>query len=258
MCVSGATKRRYDMRISFIKTALICLLLCSATMLWLRVRAQVIETPEKDDTTETAESITDDFPFEAEEISISEGRIYVRTREGKEFLIGPKGKIHVPGEDGRRLILDLEEPAEEIIIDGGRVKIGGRELNLRDLGSLDALVGLRALDALDELPTVKVPKTRVRPRTHTSAGVFRMGKDVRVEEDEEVDGDVVALGGSVEIRGTVTGNAVAIGGDVDVFSTGIVGGDAVSVERRGTRDQTRTGGGPGREGEHRIPERTPL
>ncbi|UCB52169.1 MAG: hypothetical protein JSV10_09315 [Candidatus Zixiibacteriota bacterium] len=185
------------MRISFIKTALICLLFFSAAMLWLRVRAQVIKTPEKDDTTETAELITDDFSFEAEEISISEGRIYVRTREGKEFLIGPRGRIHIPGEDGKRLILDLEEPTEEIIIDGGRVKIGDRELDLRDLGGLEALGPLLGLDALDEIATIKVPKARVRPRTYTSAGVFRMGKDVTVEEDEEVDGDVVALGGSV-------------------------------------------------------------
>ena len=50
-----------------------------------------------------------------------------------------------------------------------------------------------------------------------------------VEEDEEIDGDVVAVGGSIEIKGRVTGDVVAIGGDVDVFSTGIVEGDAVSI-----------------------------
>lgn len=67
------------MRISFAKTALICLLFCAAAILWLGVRAQVIESREETDPTDTSESITNDFPFEAEEISISEGRIYVRT-----------------------------------------------------------------------------------------------------------------------------------------------------------------------------------
>lgn len=217
------------MRISFIKTALICLLFCSAALLWLRVRAQLIESPNKTETTDTSELITDDFPFEAEEISISEGRIYVRTKDGKEFLIGPKGRIHVPTQDGKRLILGGDELAEEIIIEGGKIKIGDTEIDLKDLGSLEALSALLGLDASDEIATIEIPEKKVRPRIRPSAGIFRMGKDVTVEEDEEIDGDVVAMGGSVEIRGTVTGNAVAIGGDVDVFSTGIVEGDAVSV-----------------------------
>jgi hypothetical protein len=217
------------MRISFIKPALICLLFCVAAILWLRVRAQVIESPEETDSASTSELITDDFPFEAEEISISEGRIYVRTKDGKELLIGPKGRVHVPTEDGRRLVLGGREPVEEIIIDQGRIKIGDRELDLEDVDGLEALSALLGLEALDEIVTVKVRKPKVRPRIHTSAGIFRMGKDVVVEEDEEIDGDAVALGGSMEVRGTVTGNAVAIGGDVDIVSTGIVEGDAVSV-----------------------------
>jgi hypothetical protein len=217
------------MRVSFIKAMLICLLFCSAAMLWLAVPDQPAESAEETDSTDARESITDDFPFEAEEISISEGRIYVRTSEGKEFLVGPGGKIHLPTEDGKRIVLGGDELADEITIEGGKIKIGDRELDLEDLRDLKTLSGLRALDALDEIAASRLPKSGVRPKTHTSAGVFRMGKDVTVEEDEEVDGDVVALGGSVEIRGTVTGNAVAIGGNVDVLSTGVVEGDAVSV-----------------------------
>lgn len=217
------------MRVSFIKTTLICLLFCSAAMFWLRVRAQVTESPKETDSTDAPELITDDFAFEAEEISISEGGIYLRTSEGKEFLVGPGGRIHLPTEDGKRIVLGGDELVEEIIIEGGKIKIGDREFDFRDLSDLETLGGLRALDALDEMGVPRPPRPRVRPRPLSSAGVFRMGKDLAVEEDEEVDGDVVALGGSVEIRGTVTGNAVSIGGDVDVFSTGIVEGDAVSV-----------------------------
>jgi hypothetical protein len=198
-------------------------------MLWFRVRAQVTESSEKPDAADVSESTTDDFPFEAEEISISEGRIYVRTSEGQELIIGPEGRIHLPTEDGKRIVLGGDELAEEIIIEGGKIKIGDREFDFRDISDLEALTGLEALDALDEIAPPRPLRPRVRPRPLSSAGVFRMGKDLTVEEDEEVDGDVVALGGSVEIRGTVTGNAVAIGGDVDVLSTGIVEGDAVSV-----------------------------
>lgn len=209
------------------------LVLLSAAFLFLVPRAQVTESPDKPDAPDTSESITDDFPFEAEEISISEGRIYVRTKEGKELLIGPKGRIHIPTEDGRKIILGGREPVEEIIIDQGKIRIGDRELELEDLGDLEDLRSLLGLEAWDEIATIELPKpapkVRVRPRIQTSAGVFRMGKDVLVEEDEEIDGDVVALGGSVEVRGSVTGNAVAIGGDVDVFSTGMVEGDAVSI-----------------------------
>ena len=218
------------MRIPLVITVLFALLIClCAGLLLLAARAQVIESPDKTDTTDTSELITDDFPFEAEEISISEGRIYVRTKDGQEFLIGPKGRIHVPTQDGKRLILGGREPAEEIVIEGGRIRIGDTEIDLKDLGGLEALSALLGLDALDETATIEIPEKKVRPRIRTSTGIFRTGKDVTVEEDEEIDGDVVALGGSVEIRGTVTGNAVAIGGDVDVFSTGIVEGDAVSI-----------------------------
>jgi len=217
------------MRSSFIKITLICLLFCSAAMLWLDVRAQVTESPKEAGSADAKESITDDFPFEAEEISISEGRIYVRTSEGQELIIGPEGRIHLPTEYGKRIVLGGDKLADEIIIEGGKIKIGDREFDFRDLGDLGTLGGLEALDALDEIAPPRPPRPRVRPRPLSSAGIFRMGKDLTVEEDEEVDGDIVALGGSVEIRGTVTGNAVAIGGDVEIFNTGIVEGDAVAV-----------------------------
>ena len=217
------------MRVSFTKATLICLLFCLAAMLWLRVQAQVNESPEEAGSPDVEESITDDFSFEAEEISISEGRIYVRTSEGKELLIGPEGRIHLPTEDGKRIVLGGDELAEEIIIENGKIKIGDREFDFRDLSDLETLTGIEALEVLEEIVPPRLPRPRVRPRPFTSGGVFRMGKDLTVEEDEEIDGDIVALGGSVEIRGTVTGNAVAIGGDVEIFDTGIVEGDAVAV-----------------------------
>ena len=172
------------MKLSFIKIALICLLFCLVTMLWLRVRAQVTESPEETGSPDVEESIDDDFPFEAEEISISEGRIYVRTSEGQELVIGPEGRIHLPTEDGKRIVLGGDKLADEIIIEGGKIKIGDREFDFRDLGDLGTLGDLEVLDVLDEIAPPRPPRPRVRPRPLSSAGVFRMGKDLTVEEDE--------------------------------------------------------------------------
>jgi hypothetical protein len=56
-----------------------------------------------------------------------------------------------------------------------------------------------------------------------------MGRDIVVEEYEKVDGDVVAVGGDVTVKGTIIGDVVAVGGDVFVDSTGVIEGDAVSI-----------------------------
>ena len=62
-----------------------------------------------------------------------------------------------------------------------------------------------------------------------SHDIVKTGRDIVVEEYEEVDGEVVVVGGDVTVRGTVTGNVIAVGGDVFVKSTGVIEGDAVSL-----------------------------
>lgn len=57
----------------------------------------------------------------------------------------------------------------------------------------------------------------------------RMGDDITIEPNESVSGDVVAIGGTVRIMGTVQGDAVAIGGDMILGDSAVVGGDAVSI-----------------------------
>lgn len=214
---SRTDKQRGDMKISFFKARLFLLLavlLCGFSVLTL---AQTKESPPKSSRPDTTKQEEEAFPFEAEEISISEDRIFIRTKDGKEYLVGPGGKIHLPAKKGERIILGGEEPVEAIILDEGRIKIGDMEIDLEDL------------EALHEIPPIKVPKVIVPSPRVSSEGIFKMGKDVVVEEDEEIDGDVVALGGDVEVRGTVNGSVVAIGGDVDIFTTGVVEEDAVSV-----------------------------
>lgn len=59
--------------------------------------------------------------------------------------------------------------------------------------------------------------------------VVRMGDDIHVKPGEVVGGDVVSIGGSVTIDGTVLGDAVSIGGDMSLGDSAVVAGDAVSI-----------------------------
>ena len=61
------------------------------------------------------------------------------------------------------------------------------------------------------------------------SGMVRFLSDAHVKEGEHVDGDVVAIFGSVRVDGSVTGSAVAIFGNVDVGPRGSVGDAAVAV-----------------------------
>jgi hypothetical protein len=204
------------MKKTLAQISLSALLLCG--LLCIPSSAQDAKSSASDKAAAKAEK--KEFPFEAQEIRISENEIYVRTRDGEEFLVGADGEIRIPTVDRKGYILRGDEPIEEIVLEDGKIKIGGREIDLRDL---------EGLENLDKLQQIKIPRVRVTPRVHTGEGVFRMGSDVVVEEDESIDGDVVALWGNVTVKGEVSGDAVSIGGDVDVYSTGIVEGNAISI-----------------------------
>lgn len=57
----------------------------------------------------------------------------------------------------------------------------------------------------------------------------RLGGSIHVGADEVVDGDAVAVGGSVTVDGTVTGEVVAVGGSVTLGPEAEVGGAVTSV-----------------------------
>lgn len=59
--------------------------------------------------------------------------------------------------------------------------------------------------------------------------VVRFGEDITIPENKVIDGDVVAIGGSVTVLGRVKGDCVSIGGAVHVKGKGVVEGDAVSM-----------------------------
>ncbi len=59
--------------------------------------------------------------------------------------------------------------------------------------------------------------------------LVRFGEDIEIPSGKVIDGDVVAIGGSVTVFGRVRGDCVAIGGAVYVKGAGVVEGDAVSM-----------------------------
>jgi hypothetical protein len=59
--------------------------------------------------------------------------------------------------------------------------------------------------------------------------IVRFGQDVVVAEGDSIDGNVVAIGGTINVNGKVTGDCVSIGGSINIDSKGVIEGDAVSV-----------------------------
>jgi hypothetical protein len=56
-----------------------------------------------------------------------------------------------------------------------------------------------------------------------------VGGSITIGEDELIEGDVVAVGGTVTVHGKVEGDCVAIGGDVILHDGAVIEGDAVAV-----------------------------
>jgi hypothetical protein len=75
-----------------------------------------------------------------------------------------------------------------------------------------------------------------RPFQRVSDGRVRIGGSITIDEDEEVRGPVVAVGGSVDINGRVRDNVVAVGGGVRLGPKAEVYGDVTSVGGGLSRD----------------------
>jgi len=75
---------------------------------------------------------------------------------------------------------------------------------------------------------IKLPKHTTTVELN-EGDVVKFGKDVTVEKGDTVSGDVVCIGGNVDVKGTVEGSVVSIGGDVFVSSTGVIEKDATSI-----------------------------
>lgn len=144
----------------------------------------------------------------------------------------------------RRSDLRLIEVSDTIAVNG--TVVTGRELRERVGEDADAILRLSYLDpaarralfaARADRPTTSDPPAERTPpdarRMHRAGGDrVRVFGDVRVGEDEEVTGQVVAVLGSARIDGEVGDQVVAVLGSVNLGPKAIVRGDIVSVGGR--------------------------
>lgn len=59
--------------------------------------------------------------------------------------------------------------------------------------------------------------------------IFRIGKDVIVDEGEVIDGDIVVVRGDVRVNGTVNGGVTVLSGNIYVSSTGYIKNGAIAL-----------------------------
>lgn len=107
--------------------------------------------------------------------------------------------IKVTSDDGERTVLDIEALQEE-------------------------------LEGAEESISVHLEEAEAdRSYTRKGSDIFRLGEDIRVNEYELIRGDIVSLGGDVEVEGKVMGDVVAVFGDVYVGGDAVVNGEVVCV-----------------------------
>jgi hypothetical protein len=97
-------------------------------------------------------------------------------------------------------------------------------------------------------PSPPVRESRGRRRgTDRNGDRVRIGGNVDVDEGETVDGDVVAVGGSVRVDGDVRGDVVSVGGGVTLGRNASVDGDVTVIGGRLQRDPGARVGGKAQE-----------
>ena len=73
--------------------------------------------------------------------------------------------------------------------------------------------------------------------------LVRFGQDIEIPAGKVIEGDVIAIGGSVVVKGRVKGDCVSVGGSVSIEDGGAVEGDAVSVGGATSTSDSATVGG---------------
>lgn len=89
--------------------------------------------------------------------------------------------------------------------------------------ALGVVAGLLLLLSPSPLQAVETVQAR-------GGGTVQIGGRVNVPEGTTIDGDVVLIGGTLDVRGTIDGNAVTLGGTVRV--SGTVRGNVVALGER--------------------------
>lgn len=130
----------------------------------------------------------------------------------------------VPAGAQRIVVLDEDEKREprsarvDVTVDGDE-----RDLHIRIRS--DSLAG----DEGEWEEEQGEDMERARARRHASSDRVVFGQDLRIDEDQIVAGDAVAIFGSVHVAGQVNGDVVSIGGEVTLAEDAVVRGDCVAV-----------------------------
>ena len=72
-------------------------------------------------------------------------------------------------------------------------------------------------------------RTRSRPDWQSGDDIVRFGQSIRIASGEVIDGDVVAIGGSITVDGRVRGDVVVIGGSLELGPQAVVEKDVAAV-----------------------------
>ncbi|MGH7565910.1 MAG: hypothetical protein ACREK2_03685 [Gemmatimonadota bacterium] len=194
-----------------------------------------------------AEAQTIDTLAQVQEASLGALRAQIESR----YQVQPvrDGILLLP-RYGNPQVQTIELSDGEIAING--LSVTGAELREKAAEDADAILRLSYLDADDRrilfgiggapLPsdTTAVADQDTAEAAEEEAAEFdrsmestedrvRVGASVRVRPDEIVDGDVVAVFGSVRVDGTVTGDVTAVGGSVELGPNAVVEGEVVVV-----------------------------
>ncbi len=88
----------------------------------------------------------------------------------------------------------------------------------------------------DERIRNKVERKYLQRQRETDSDIFRFWGDVTIEPDEIIKGAVVTVRGTIEVKGEVDGDVVAVFGSVELDSSAYIDGDVVSVGGKIYRD----------------------
>ena len=77
-------------------------------------------------------------------------------------------------------------------------------------------------------PPNQAPRSN-RPDWQSGDDIVRFGQSITIDAGEVIDGDVVAIGGAVDVNGRVRGDVVAIGGNLDLGPQAVVEKDVAAI-----------------------------
>jgi len=126
--------------------------------------------------------------------------------------------------------LSLALPAEAML--PGRISVHARGAKRVEIDKHGITVTRASADTDSTAITVGDDVEAGPVRVHggdNGTGIVRLFSDATVYSGERVDGDVVAVFGSVRVEGEVEGSTVAVFGSVDLRRGAVVHGDAVAV-----------------------------